>query len=70
MANEVGPARGKPTTMLAHCGRCQRLAPLCADSIMARSPKVLQRRGRRYVCSPSFSSSSIDAETDNNNGSL
>jgi hypothetical protein len=55
MANEVGPARGKPITLIAHNGRCHRLAPLCADSIMARSPKVLQRRGRSNVCSPSLS---------------
>ena len=36
MAKQVGPADGKPTTMVARRGRCQRLAPVCAHSIMAR----------------------------------
>jgi hypothetical protein len=35
MAKQVGPARGKPTTSLAVEGRFHRLAPSCADSIMA-----------------------------------
>ena len=33
-------------------GRCHRLASLRADSVMARGPRGLQQRGRRYVCSP------------------
>jgi len=48
---------GKAENNAGPRGRCQRLAPLCADSIMARSTDALQRRGRRYVCSPSFSPS-------------
>ena len=33
-------------------GRCHRLAARRADSVMARNPWGLQRKGRRYVCSP------------------
>src|SRR5688572_5546836 len=55
MAEQVGPAHGKPRTMLAFEAAAQRLASVRADSVMARSPEGSSVRGRRYVCSPSRS---------------
>ena len=68
MAEQVGPAHGKPTTMMALVAAVQRLASVRADSVMARSPQGSSERGRRYVCSPSRSArlSIVSTRLDNN----
>jgi transposase len=55
MAEQVGPAHGKPITTMALEAGVQRLASVRADSVMARSSQSSNLRGRRYVCSPSRS---------------
>src|SRR5688572_16653404 len=52
MAEQVGPAYGKPITSMALVAAVQRLASVRADSVMARSSQGSSVRGRRYVCSP------------------
>ena len=44
MAEQVGPAQGKPITSLAFKAAFQRLASLRADSIMARSHSAPSKR--------------------------